>query len=132
MPSALVAISAAEKEGSLAPLFSYHAIASSAYDAETISRSPSLSKSATWTIHAPSALESIVCNVKEGFAAPLFSSHEILSSNSDAETISRSPSLSISAATTDRAPSMFVAISIAVNDGSDAPLFSYHAMVSSR
>ena len=47
----------------------------------------------------------------------------------DAETISMSPSLSISAANTERAPDADVAILAAVHEGSAAPSFSYQAMV---
>ena len=55
----------------------------------------------------------------------------MVSSFSEAEIISRSPSPSISAAKTDRAPSADVAISAAVKVGLAFPSFSYHAMVSS-
>ena len=55
----------------------------------------------------------------------------MVSSLEEADRISISPSPSISAAKTDCAPSALVAISAAVQVGSAAPLFSYHAMVSS-
>ena len=55
----------------------------------------------------------------------------MVSSLADADSISRSPSPSISAIVTAIAPSALVAISAAVHVGSAAPLFSYQATVSS-
>ena len=75
-----MAISAAVKLGSAAPLFSYQEIVSSSLDAATISISPSLSISATKTSLGPSAEVAIVVAAKVGSAAPLFSSQVILSS----------------------------------------------------
>ena len=49
----------------------------------------------------------------------------------EADIMSKSPSPSISATKTSLGKSAFVAISVAVQVGSAAPLFSYHAMVSS-
>ena len=70
---------------------------SSVAEAETISKSPSPSTSAIETSCAPSALVDITTVVNVGFAAPLFSYKAILSSPAEAETISKSPSPSISA-----------------------------------
>ena len=53
------------------------------------------------------------------------------SSSPDDEIISMSPSLSISAAKTEVAPSALVEIFIDVNVGFIAPLFLYHAISSS-
>ena len=130
-PSALVAISEAAQEGSAAPLFSYHAMVSSPEEADTISISPSPSISAAKTDFAVSALVAILAAVQEGSAAPLFSYQAMVLSRVEADTISISPSPSISATKTDLAPSALVAISAAAHVGSAAPLFSYHAMVSS-
>ena len=96
-PSTFVAISTAVQVGSVSPLFSYHATVSSSIDTETISRSPSLSKSAKSILSAPSALVAISTAVKVGLASPLFSYQAIVLSIPEAETISRSPSPSISA-----------------------------------
>ena len=57
-----------------------------------------------------------------------FSYQAILSSLSDAEIISLSPSLSISAAKTETAPAALVDIVRTVKLGSAAPLFSYQAI----
>ena len=65
-----------------------------------MSRSPSPSMSATNTDLAPDADVLISVAVQEGSAAPSFSYHAIVLSPLDAETISRSPSSSISAAYT--------------------------------
>ena len=85
------------KLGSLLPSFSYQAMVSSSWEAETISKSPSLSISATKTFLAPSAVVLISAAVQEGLAAPSFSYQAIVLSPEEAETISKSPSLSISA-----------------------------------
>ena len=69
--------------------------------------------------------------VQDGSAAPSFSYQAMVSSLKEAETISKSPSPSISAISTLIAPSVLVLISAAVQDGSSAPSFSYQAMVSS-
>ena len=130
-PSAEVAMSAAVHEGSAAPSFSYHAMVSSKYDAETMSRSPSPSMSATYTDFAPEAEVAMSVAVHEGLAAPSFSYHAIVLSDSDAETMSRSPSSSMSATWTDIGLSAEVATTFSVHDGFAAPSFSYHAMVSS-
>ena len=127
--SALVAITALVQEGSAAPLFSYQAMVLSRVEADTISISPSPSISAAKTDLAPSALVAISAAVQEGSAAPLFSYQAIVSSSTEADTISISPSPSISAAKTENAPFALVAISEAVKEGSAAPLFSYQAMV---
>ena len=119
------------QDGLAAPLFSYHAMVSSAYDAETMSRSPSPSISATCTSRAASAVVAILAEVHDGSAAPSFSYQAMVSSSDDAETMSRSPSPSISATCTARAEFALVAISAEVHDGSAAPSFSYQAMVSS-
>ena len=79
---------------------SYHATVSSPNDAETTSRSPSPSISATYTPRAPLALVAMVTGVKDGFVPPLFSYHVMALSFSDAETMSMSPSPSTSAACT--------------------------------
>ena len=116
---------------SVSPRFSYQAIVSSSADAEIISISPSPSISAAKTDLAPSALVAITLVVQLGFALPSFSYQAIVSSRYDAERISISPSLSISAAKTDLAPSALVAISAAVQVGFALPSFSYQAIVSS-
>ena len=107
-----------------APSFSYQAIVSSFFDAETTSISPSLSISATKTDVALSALVAISVAVQVGFAAPSLSYQAMASSDLDAERISISPSLSTSAAKTDWGPSALVATTAAVQDGSAAPSFS--------
>ena len=104
---------------------------SSFSEAETISRSPSLSISATKTDVAPSAPVDMVVAENEGSAAPLFSYQAILSSLCEADIISKSPSLSMSATKTDFAPSALVEIVVVENEGSEAPLFSYQAILSS-
>ena len=96
-PSAEVAMSAAVHEGLAAPSFSYHAMVSSFNPAETMSMSPSLSMSATWISYAPPAEVAMSAAVHEGLAAPSFSYHAMVSSSRDAETMSRSPSPSMSA-----------------------------------
>ena len=100
-------------------------MASSLPEAETISISPSLSRSATYIALAPSALVAISTAVQDGSAAPLFSYQEMASSSCDAETISISPSLSISAAKTDLAPSAAVEIVLATNDAVAKPEVSF-------
>ena len=55
----------------------------------------------------------------------------MVSSLEEADTMSISPSPSISAAKTDCGLSALVAITALVQEGSAAPLFSYQAMVSS-
>ena len=104
---------------------------SSKDDAETISKSPSASKSATCTSFALSALVAITDLVNVGSAAPSFSYQAIVSSFSEAERISKSPSLSISATVISLTESALVAIVAAVNVGFILPLFSNHLMVSS-
>ena len=126
-----MAISEAVQDGFAAPSFSYHAIVSSITEAETISRSPSPSISATWTSYAPSALVAITVLVNVGSAAPLFSSQPIVSSFSEAPTISKSPSPSISATVISLTESAFVIMVAAVKDGLTLPSFSYHLIVSS-
>ena len=69
--------------------------------------------------------------VHVGSAAPSFSYHAMVLSSEEAETISISPSASISAAITENALSAFVAITFLVQVGFASPLFSYQAMVSS-
>ena len=130
-PSALVAISAAVQEGFAAPSFSYQAIASSSAEADTISISPSPSISATTTDLAPSALVAISAAVQEGFAAPLFSYQAIASSIPDADTISISPSLSISAIKTPEAPSVDVETVLATNDDVASPEVSFVKTITS-
>ena len=89
------------------PLFLYHAILLSKREAESTSRSPSPSKSAAWTDHAPSAeVLMAVCTVKPPL--PSFLYHAILSSSREADNTSKSPSPSKSAAYTDQAPSAVV------------------------
>ena len=100
-------------------------MASSAPEAEIISISPSLSISATYIALAPSALVAISLTVQDGFTAPLFSYQAMASSSCDAETISISPSLSRSAAKTDRAPSADVETVLATNDAVAKPEVSF-------
>ena len=121
----------AVKLGSEAPLFSYQAILSSLYEADNTSRSPSLSMSAAQTPYATSAEVVMVLAVKLGSEAPSFSYQAILSSMTEADTTSRSPSLSISAAQTEWAPSAEVVMVLAVKLGSEAPSFSCQAILSS-
>ena len=64
-----------------------------------------------------------------GSELPSFSYQAMVLSLFEEETISMSPSLSISAANTEVAPSADVAISAAVHVGSELPSFSYQAMV---
>ena len=139
-PSALVSMSAAVQDGLAAPSFSYHAMVSSSADADTMSRSPSPSMSATKTERALEAFVAMSAAAHVGLAAPSFSYHAMVSSTPDAETMSRSPSPSMSATTTEYAPSAEVAMSAAVHDGlamvNDVTqvlvsVCSYHAMVSS-
>ena len=104
---------------------------SSLKEADTISISPSPSISAAKTENAALALVAILAAAQVGSAAPLFSYQAMVSSRKEAETISISPSPSISAAKTELAPSALVAILAAAQVGSAAPLFSYQAMVSS-
>ena len=59
-------MSVAVQEGLEAPSFSYHATVLSSHDAETMSRSPSLSMSATWISYAPSAEVAMSDAVHEG------------------------------------------------------------------
>ena len=94
--SASVAISDAVQLGSEAPSFSYHAIVSSTREADRISISPSPSISAAKTSYAPSALVAISEADQLGFALPSFSYHAIVSSLYETETISMSPSPSMS------------------------------------
>ena len=126
---AFVAMSTATHVGSAAPSFSYHAIVWSFSAADTISRSPSPSMSAANTDFAPSAVVAMVAAAQEGSAAPSFSYHAIVSSTFSAEIMSRSPSPSMSATNTDLAPDAEVLMSAAVQEGSAAPSFSYHAIV---
>ena len=69
--------------------------------------------------------------IKMGSEVPSFSYQAILLSILDALTISRSPSPSMSAAKTERAPSADVVMVRAVKLGSAAPSFSYQAILSS-
>ena len=130
-PISVVEMSDAVHEGLAAPSFSYHATVSSSYDAETMSGSPSPSMSATWTDIGLSAVVATTFFVHDGFAAPSFSYHAMVSSSRDAETMSRSPSPSMSATYTQPAPLSVVEMSDAVHEGLAAPSFSYHATVSS-
>ena len=82
--------------GFAAPSDSYQAIVSSLYEAETRSISPSPSISEAKTSLALSALVSISAAVQLGFTEPSFSYQAIVSSLSDAERISISPSKSTS------------------------------------
>ncbi|MED5419916.1 MAG: hypothetical protein VYD01_00525, partial [Pseudomonadota bacterium] len=68
--SALVAMSAALQLGFAAPSFSYQAMVSSTAEAETISRSPSPSRSATYTSLAASALVAMSAALQVGSLAP--------------------------------------------------------------
>jgi hypothetical protein len=61
----------------------------------------------------------------------LFSYQAIVSSFAEADSTSRSPSPSTSAANTEDAPSAVVVIGWAVNAGGEAPSFSCQAIVSS-
>ncbi len=122
----------ADQLGFAAPLFSYQAIVSSSDDADKISMSPSPSISATKTCSAPSALVAILDAVKVGVAPPLFSYQAIVSSQVDAETISRSPSPSMSAAKTLLAPSASIVIIDVVQLGFSFPSFTYQAILSSK
>ena len=81
---------------------------------DTISISPSPSISAAKTEFAPSALVAILEAVQVGSAAPLFSYQAMVSSSKEADTISISPSPSISAEKTPYARAALVAISEAV------------------
>ena len=104
-----MAISAAVHDGSAAPSFLYQAIVSSPEEAETISKSPSPSISATLTSLAPAAEVAISAAVQDGLVAPSFSYQAMVLSRREAETISKSPSPSISATWTFLAPSADVA-----------------------
>ena len=95
---ALVTILAAVQVGFASPLFSYQAMVLSLKSADTISISPSPSISATWTSLAPAALVDISAATHVGFASPLFSYQAMVLSLKSADTISISPSPSISAA----------------------------------
>ena len=99
-------------------------------EADIISISPSPSISAAKTEYAASALVAISEAAQVGSAAPLFSYHAMVSSRKEADTISISPSPSISAAKTECAPSAPSPATEAAQVGSAAPLFSYQAMVS--
>ena len=104
---------------------------SSRVDPEIKSVSPSPSKSAAKIDLAPLTLVVISVAVKVGFALPSFSYQAIVLSFSEAETMSKKPSLFKSATKTPLTKSASVAISEAVKVGSDAPSFSYQAIVSS-
>ena len=81
---------------------------------DTISISPSPSISAAKTEFAPSASVATSLAVQVGFASPLFSYQAIVSSLLEADTISISPSPSISAEKTPYARAALVSISAAV------------------
>ena len=126
---ALVSILAAAQVGFALPSFSYQAMVLSNIEADKMSISPSPSISAANTDHAPSAFVSITALVQVGFALPSFSYQAMVSSCAEADTISISPSPSISAAKTEVAETADVVISSAVQVGFALPSFSYQAMV---
>ena len=128
-PSAEMEISVAVQVGLAAPSFSYQAMVSSKVEADTISKSPSLSRSETYTSLAPSAVVAISVAVQEGLAAPSFSYQAIVSSPEEAETISKSPSLSMSAICISLAPAAEVAMVVVDQEGLAAPSFSYQAIL---
>ena len=104
---------------------------SSRGDAETISKSPSPSTSATFTSWAPSAFVAISAAVNVGLAAPSFSYQAIVSSSAEAEMISKSPSPSISTTVIPLAPSADVDITEEVKEGFSLPSFLNHLIESS-
>src|SRR5688572_16435245 len=89
----------------LPELFSYQASLLSPHEAESPSRSPSASRSAAETNSAALAWVLITCVAQLEPLAALFSYQVILLSSCEAESASTSPSPSISAAWTERAPS---------------------------
>src|SRR5437867_2512362 len=90
--------------------FSYQAILLSKLEAERASMSPSRSRSTAMTLTAPSAEAEMTCCAPKVPAPSRFGYQAILSSLTEAERASISPSPSTSAATTDRAPSADVVI----------------------
>ena len=92
------------KVGSAAPSFSYHAILSSPWLADRMSRCPSLLTSPATTVRAPSAVVEMTISVNVGSAAPSFSCQAIVSAPCVADKTSMSPSSSTSAAKTEVAP----------------------------
>ena len=108
---------------------SYQAIVSSLPEAETISKSPSPSISATWTSCAPSTPDPrVTAAANEGSAAPSFSYQTIVSACWNAAMTSKSPSLSKSARKTSLS-SFPLPIEFVVQVGSAAPLFSCQAIL---
>ena len=112
-------------------VFSYQAIVSSTPEAERTSTSPSPSRSAAKTDWAPSAAVVITCWSPKLPDPSVFSYQAILSSSLDAESTSRSPSPSTSAAKTDTAPSAAVVITCWSPKLPDPSVFSYQAILSS-
>ena len=108
--SAFVAILAAVNVGSAAPSFSYQAIVSS-IEKQKLYLNHHLHPYHIH-IHTPSAFVAICCSSKVGSAAPSFSYQAIVSSSEEAETISKSPSPSISANNYILSPSALVAICV--------------------
>ena len=98
-------ISAAVNVGLAAPLFSYQAMVLSPQDAERISKSPSLSMSATKTEYIPSTSFEFVIAIllHVGSSEPSCSNQLRLLLLKSGEIMSISPSLSISAAKTEYA-----------------------------
>src|SRR6185295_130322 len=129
--SALVEIVCSTQEVPPPPTFSYQAILSSRIEAESASRSPSPSTSATYTEWGTMALVEIVWSAQEVPPPPTFSYQAILSSLIEAESASRSPSPSTSAAYTERAPLALVEIVCSVQEVPPPPTFSYQAILSS-
>ena len=129
-PSALPTdMLAAVQVGSALPSFSYQTIVSSFKEADTISISPSPSMSAAKTFLESSAVDAISAAVQLGSALPSFSYQAIVLSLKEAETISRSPSPSISSTKTVLTSSTPVAIFAPTSPfqpGFAPPLFSYH------
>ena len=125
---------AAAQVGSALPSFSYQAIVPELYNAATISISPSSSISFATISCKPelSPVNAISAATHEGSAAPSFSYHVIgfgtSSSPRAPETISRSPSPSMSATCT------VIGVctensSATVHEGSVAPSFSYQIIL---
>ena len=101
---------------------------SSFKEADKISISPSPSISAANTEFANSASVAISALVQVGFALPSFSYQAMVLSYPEADTMSISPSLSISEANTDRAPLTSVVILAAAQLGFALPSFSSQVM----
>ena len=111
--------------------FSYQAILSSLFDAERTSRSRSPSRSAANTPCAPKAAMEMIRSGPNVPAPSVFSYQAILLSSRDAESTSRSPSLSRSAAIANCAPSAAEVMTCAAPNVPSPSVFSYQTTVSS-